>query len=1120
MGYPVKFGKYLLLERVNVGGMAEVFKAKTFGVAGFERILAIKRILPTLVEDDEFVRMFIDEARIAVQLNHANIAQIYELGKHGEHFYIAMEYLSSKDLRAILDKMRLNNQLMPIPQAAYIISKVCEGLDYAHRRLDPANNPMNIIHRDVSPQNVLISYEGEVKIIDFGIAKAANRASKTQAGVLKGKFGYMSPEQVRGLPIDRRSDVFAVGVLLYEMLTGERLFIGESDFSTLERVRNAEVAPPTTFNKKITPELEEIVLKALAREVEDRFQWASELAEALQVFLFEERSLYNAKRLAAYMKETYNTDIASERDKMEQYLKLDQDPSKPAAARPPVTPNEATALGPRTSEAQDGTDDYDYEDDYDAEDYEGEERTIVIEASAAGADLQPGPPDGGPKTPPTAAGDPLGQAPKVTGDVTNDDYLVEASLYGEEDYEDDDDAKTQVSFDNPFDENVKDNDPPMPPPPSAEDAGPLLIHEDSLDGGEMPGGPPDDEVVPGLGTAGGGAGFDPVAAAMQDELSGQLPPAPAPRAHTPKPTPTPPNPVPSTTPPQAATANPGALDPAGPDRLLDDGQDMTPTPDVDGGEAAVIKPEKKKGIGAGLIALMLVGMLFAFGLMGTTVWFAYSRFVAGPAPAVANQTMKLLPAGDDVPAAVVVKYNGEQVATTLPAEIQLSDGPHKIEVTADGRQPFAIDLPSSLPQLFVTLPKATGAAVVEKGDADKKPAEKPDVESETEEAVATKDDAPEDAPEAKDPPPDAKAAAVDEKASDEGEKVAKESGEGDEKADEGTEAEGSDAPKEGEGEKVALSTAKEDGPVRPANLAPDAWRISFAAIGAEKREPVQGAEVFFNGAIIGRTPFEGEFPTTTDAVELEVRAPGFLAKKISVARGDRVVVGPATVSLKAASEDEGEEKAAAEGDKTAEAAAGEEGAAGAKLAAADAPDEGEKAEDTASEGAASDGEGEEAEEGEDAAEEAKAAEEEPEAAEPESAPPAKKEASAAKAKPAKSKTRSTKSKASKSKAATKKPKKADEPKKAAVAYSTLNVASQPFAEVYVNRKKQKHGTPLVAKRALRLKQGTNYMLFVTQDGKKYPYKIELGPDSSNNKLILKLGRSISTSGNVKATYLK
>ena len=302
--YPCKFGKYLLLERVNVGGMAEVFKAKTYGVAGFERILAIKRILPNLVEDDEFIRMFIDEARIAVQLNHTNIVQIYELGKHGEHYYIAMEYVPSRDLRAILDRMRSNGQLMPIPQAAYICKKVCEGLDYAHKKREPSGSPMNIIHRDVSPQNILLGFEGEVKVIDFGIAKAANRASKTQAGVLKGKFGYMSPEQVRGLPTDRRSDIFAVGVLLYEMLTGERLFIGESDFSTLERVRNAEVVPPTNFNKKITPALEQIVLKTLAREVEDRYQWASDLAEEIEPFLVEDKQVYSMKRLALVLKET------------------------------------------------------------------------------------------------------------------------------------------------------------------------------------------------------------------------------------------------------------------------------------------------------------------------------------------------------------------------------------------------------------------------------------------------------------------------------------------------------------------------------------------------------------------------------------------------------------------------------------------------------------------------------------------------------------------------------------------------------------------------------------------------------------------------------------------------
>ena len=251
MNYPSPFGKYLLLERINIGGMAEVFKAKTYGVQGFERFLAIKRILPNMAEDDEFINMFVDEARIAVQLTHANVVQIYELGKFENQFYIAMEYVSGRDMRQVLDKLRKETTTVPVPTTAFVISKICEGLDYAHRRTDPSGRPLNLIHRDVSPQNILVGYEGDVKITDFGIAKAEDRASKTQAGVLKGKFAYMSPEQVRGLPIDRRSDIFAVGILMYEMLTGERLFVGESDFTTLEKVRNAEVPPPRMHNPDI-----------------------------------------------------------------------------------------------------------------------------------------------------------------------------------------------------------------------------------------------------------------------------------------------------------------------------------------------------------------------------------------------------------------------------------------------------------------------------------------------------------------------------------------------------------------------------------------------------------------------------------------------------------------------------------------------------------------------------------------------------------------------------------------------------------------------------------------------------------------------------------------------------
>src|SRR6185436_4544067 len=324
MRKPTIFGKYLLLERVNVGGMAEVFIAKAFGVEGFERILAIKKILPTMAEDEEFITMFIDEARISVQLNHANIVHIHELGKHDEAYFIAMEYVSGRDLRTILERYRRRKELMPTAQAVFVTSKICEGLDYAHRKKDARGQELHIIHRDVSPQNILCSYEGEVKIIDFGIAKAANRSQKTQAGILKGKFGYMSPEQVRGLPIDRRSDVFAVGVILYEMLTGEKLFVGESDFSTLEKVRNAEVPLPTQFNPNIPAGLEKVVMKALTREAEDRYQWASDLQEDLMRFLLAGDAIYSAKHLSTFMKDAFAEDLNREDEKMHRFATIEK----------------------------------------------------------------------------------------------------------------------------------------------------------------------------------------------------------------------------------------------------------------------------------------------------------------------------------------------------------------------------------------------------------------------------------------------------------------------------------------------------------------------------------------------------------------------------------------------------------------------------------------------------------------------------------------------------------------------------------------------------------------------------------------------------------------------------
>ncbi|RJS25779.1 protein kinase [Corallococcus sp. H22C18031201] len=319
---PIPFGKYLLLDRVNIGGMAEVWRGKQFGASGFERLVAIKRILPNIAEDEEFISMFIDEAKISVQLTHANIAQIYELGQIATSYFISMEYIPGKDMRAIFDRCRKKGEPAPVPLVAFCVAKMCEGLDYAHRKKDGMGRDLNIVHRDISPQNVLISFEGEVKVIDFGIAKAAGKATKTQAGILKGKFGYMSPEQIRGLPLDRRSDVFAIGVCLYEMLTGERLFVGESDFSVLEKVRKAEVAPPSTYNRRIPEALERIVLKSLAKDVDERYQYASELGDDLQRFLITSDSIFSRKDLMQYMKSTFAEEVEREKQRLAEYADI------------------------------------------------------------------------------------------------------------------------------------------------------------------------------------------------------------------------------------------------------------------------------------------------------------------------------------------------------------------------------------------------------------------------------------------------------------------------------------------------------------------------------------------------------------------------------------------------------------------------------------------------------------------------------------------------------------------------------------------------------------------------------------------------------------------------------
>ncbi len=318
-GRVIPFGKYLLLERLAVGGMAEVFLAKSFGVQGFEKLIAIKRILPTMAEDQEFIQMFIDEAKIAGHLSHANIVPIYELGKIGDAHYIAMEFVWGKDLLHIINRFRRMRERMPPAMVMWVGAMICDGLDYAHTKRSRQGEPLNLIHRDISPQNVLISYEGHVKLIDFGIARAASRTTRTQAGVLKGKFGYMSPEQVRGKAIDQRSDLFAVGTVIYEMITCERLFLGESDVSTLEKVRTVDVVPPSEVVEGVPPLLDKIVMKALAREPDDRYQSACEMRHDLQHCLATQMKPFGVSKMSAWMKRSFVEEVDQEKSMLDAF---------------------------------------------------------------------------------------------------------------------------------------------------------------------------------------------------------------------------------------------------------------------------------------------------------------------------------------------------------------------------------------------------------------------------------------------------------------------------------------------------------------------------------------------------------------------------------------------------------------------------------------------------------------------------------------------------------------------------------------------------------------------------------------------------------------------------------
>lgn len=278
--------RYKIVEKIDAGGMAEIYKAKAITVDGFEKPVAIKRILPTLCNQPKFVNMFLDEARLSMHLNHANIVQVFDVGRAQGTYFIVMELVEGHNLRRIFQRLAEVGQRMPVTIAVFLVTEMLKGLGHAHERRDANGSLLGIVHRDVSPPNVLISNQGEVKVTDFGLAKATSQAELTDPGIVKGKFSYLSPEAVDGRQVDHRADIFSAGVVLWELLANRRLFLGKSEMETVDLVQKADVPALTLLNPDVTEELDRLVAKALHRDPRKRFHSAREMGDALTEYLF------------------------------------------------------------------------------------------------------------------------------------------------------------------------------------------------------------------------------------------------------------------------------------------------------------------------------------------------------------------------------------------------------------------------------------------------------------------------------------------------------------------------------------------------------------------------------------------------------------------------------------------------------------------------------------------------------------------------------------------------------------------------------------------------------------------------------------------------------------------
>ena len=333
-GAPKRVGRYEVISHLATGGMAQIYLARQSGLGAFERHVVLKTILRERASDERFVTMFLDEAKLAATLNHQNVAQVYEVDQADGAYFMAMEYVHGENARAILETTIRRGWTVPLELALMIVSGAAAGLHHAHERRGKQGQPLNIVHRDISPANIMVGFDGSVKVLDFGIAKAEERATKTVGGMIKGKYGYMSPEQCKGKPIDRRSDIFALGICLYELTTLRRAFKGNDDFETMKRIVSGEVIMPSVAVAGYPRELEAIILTALAGDPNARFQTAQEMIEAIDAFAVRAKLTGSNTTLGRFMTQLFGSKrepwvvVESDATQIQEHdARLDADPA-------------------------------------------------------------------------------------------------------------------------------------------------------------------------------------------------------------------------------------------------------------------------------------------------------------------------------------------------------------------------------------------------------------------------------------------------------------------------------------------------------------------------------------------------------------------------------------------------------------------------------------------------------------------------------------------------------------------------------------------------------------------------------------------------------------------------